>query len=139
MLEERALRQGHPWVDRGGWKQDARRSLQYRIPSRQALPNRIRIPNDIADGLLGGDERPGPLVWRTPDGLEHAVAIQVASAGTHLKGVRPVFERLLASGGDTVEVTVHPDGVWAVALTEAAPTEAVVIRMGRGWASVAYS
>ena len=139
MLEERALRQGHPWVDRGGWKQDARRSLQYRIPSRQALPNRIRIPNDIADALLGDDERPGPLIWRTPDGLEHSVGIQVASAGTHLNGVRPVLEGLHASAGDTVEVTVHPDGVWAIALAGAAPTEAVVIRMGRGWASVAYS
>ena len=139
MLEERALRQGHPWVDRGGWKQEARRSLQYRVPSRQTLPNRIRIPNDIADALLGSDERPGPLVWRTPDGLEHAVAIQVASAGTHLKGVRPVLEQLHASGGDTIEVTVQPDGVWAVVLAGAAPAESVVIRLGRGWTSVAVS
>ena len=139
ILEDRALRQGHPWVDRGGWKRDTRRSLQYRIPSRQALPNRIRIPNDIADALLGDDERPGPLIWRTPDGHEHPVGIQVASAGTHLNGVRPVLEGLHASAGDTVEITVHPDGAWAVALAGATSTEAVVIRMGRGWTSIAYS
>ena len=138
MLEDRALRQGHPWVDRGGWKRDSRRSLQYRIPSQQALPNRIRIPNDIADALIGDDEHPGPLVCRTPDGLEDTVAIQVTTAGTHLKGVRSVLERLHASGGDTIEVKVHPDGVWAVALVGAAPAEAVVIRIGRGWTSVAF-
>ena len=138
ILEDRALRQGHPWIDRGGWKQDARRSLQYRIPSRQALQDRIRLPNDIADALIGDDERPGPLVWRTPDGLEYSVAVQVASAGTYLKGVRPLLERLHASGGDTVEVIVHSDGVWAVSLNEEAPAEAIIIRMGRGWTSVAY-
>ena len=138
ILEDRALRQGHPWINRGGWKQDARRSMQYRIPSRQALQNRIRLPNDIADALIGDDERPGPLVWRTPDGLEHSVSVQVASAGTYLKGVRPILERLHASGGDTVEVIVHSDGVWAVSLNEEAPAEAVIIRMGRGWTSVAY-
>ena len=138
ILEAHALRQGDPWINRGGGKQDARRSMQYRIPSRQALQNRIRLPNDIADALIGDDERPGPLVWQTPDGLEHSVSVQVASAGTYLKGVRPILERLHASGGDTVEVTVHSDGVWAVSLNEEAPAEAVVIRMGRGWTSVAY-
>ncbi len=138
ILEDRALREGHPWINRGGWKRDARRSLQYHIPSRQALQERIRLPNDIVDALIGDDERTGPLVWRTPDGVEHSVTVQVALAGTYLNGVRPILERLHASGGDTVEVTVHSDGVWAVSLNEEAPAEAVVIRMGRGWTSVAY-
>ena len=137
ILEDRALRSGHPWLDRGGWKRDARRSLQYRIPSRNALPTRIRLPNDIADTLLGDDERLGALIWRTPNGLDHSVGLHVASAGTYLTGVRPILDRLHASGGDTINVTVRPDDVWAVALTEEAPSESVLIRMGRGWTSVA--
>ena len=39
ILEHRALLRGHPWINRGGWKRDARRSLQYRIPSRNAFSN----------------------------------------------------------------------------------------------------
>ena len=137
VLEDRALRRGHPWINRGGWKRDERRSLQYRIPSRNAFPTRIRLPNELAEALLGDGERFGPLIWRTPDGLDHSVGVHVTSTGTYLTGVRPVLNQLQASGGDTINVTVYPDDVWAVALTEEAPSESVVIRMGRGWTSVA--
>ena len=137
ILEDRALERGHPWLSRGGWKQEARRSLQYCIPSGNSLPTRIRLPNDIADALLGDDERLGALTWRTPDGLVHSVGFHVASAGTYLTSVRPVLDWVHASGGDTIRVTVSPDDVWDVALTEEAPFESIVIRMGRGWTSVA--
>ena len=138
ILEDRALRSRHNWINRGGWKRDARHSLQYRIPSRNALPNRIRLPNDIADTLLGDGERLGVLIWRAPDGVEHSVGVHAKSGGTYLTGVRPIFNWLNASGGDTIDVAVRQDDVWAVALTEEAPSESVVIRMGRGWMSVAF-
>ena len=137
ILEDRALERGHPWLSRGGWKQESKRSLQYRIPSGNSLPIRIRLPNDIADALLGDDERLGALIWRTPDALDHSVGIHVASAGTYLTSVRPILDWLHASGGDTIRVTVSPDDVWDVALTEEAPSQSIVIRMGRGWTSVA--
>ena len=136
ILEDRALERGHPWLSRGGWKQEARRSLEYRIPSRNSLPTRIRLPNDIADALLGDDERLGALIWRTPDGLDHLVGVHVASAGTYLTGVRPILDWLHASGGDMIRVAVSPDDVWDVALTEEASSESIVIKMGRGWTSV---
>ena len=140
ILEDQALRSGHPWINRGGWKQNARRSLQYRIPSLKgkALPTRIRLPNDIADALFGDDELPGPLVWRTPDGVDHSVGIEVVSTGTYFAGVRPVLDSLHASGGNTINVTVLLDGVWVVSLADDAPNETVVIRLGRGWTSVAF-
>ena len=135
-LEDHAVRRGHPWLNRGGWKRDARRSLQYRLPSKRVPPSRIRLPNDITDALLGDNGRLGPLIWRLPDGLQHSIGVQVSSAGTHLTGVRPALDRLFASGGDTINVRVNPDGSWEIALAEEAPAESVVIRMGRGWTSV---
>ena len=135
-LEDHAVRRGHPWLNRGGWKRDARRSLQYRLPSKRVPPSRIRLPNDITDALLGDNGRLGPLIWRLPDGLQHSIGVQVSSAGTYLTGVRPALDRLFASGGDTINVRVNPDGSWEIALAEEAPAESVVIRMGRGWTSV---
>ena len=137
ILENRALQSGHPWLNRGGWKRDERRSMHYRIPFRHALPDRIRLPNDIADILVDDGEGTGVLIWQTPDGLEYSIGIQESSSGTYLAGVRSVLHGLHASGGATINVTVRPDGVWTIALTEEAPSESVVIRMGRGWTSVA--
>ena len=136
-LEDRALRDGHPWVNRGGWKQNEKRRLQYRIPSRNFPQTRIRLPNDIADALLGADEHRGVLVWQTPDGHYHSVGVHVASESTYLTGVRPILNHLSATGGDTLNVSLLPHDVWAVALAEEAPPESIVINMGRGWASVA--
>ena len=137
ILEERALQNGHPWLSRGGWQRNEARSLQYRIPSRNFPPTRIRLPHDIAEALIGEGGLRGALIWRTPDGLDHSVGVHVASAGTYITGVRPILERLHASRGDTINVTVRPDDIWSVALTEEAPYESIVIRMGRGWTSVA--
>ena len=138
ILEDRALRNGHQWLDRSGWTQAARRSLQYRVSSRKGFPTRIRLPNDIADDLLGEDERHRPLVWRTPDAVEHSVGIQVTSAGTYFTGVRPVLNSLHAAGGNTIDMQVHLDGVWAVSLADETTDETVVIRLGRGWTSVTF-
>ena len=137
ILEDRALRHGHPWLDRGGWKREATRSLEYRLPSRDSLPSRIRLPNDIADSLFSDGNPTGALIWRIPDGLEFSVGVHVASAGAYLTGVGQILNQLYASGGDTIRIAINSDDVWAVSLTEAAPSESIVVRMGRGWTSVA--
>ena len=64
------------------------------------------------------------------------MGVDVASAGTYLTEVRTVFKHLHASGGGTIKVTVLPDQVWSIELTEEPPPESIVIRMGRGWTSV---
>ena len=135
-LENLAAQRGHPWLNRGGWKRDAKRSLQYRIPSRGVLPDRIRLPNVIADALLESNGRNGPLVWRMPDGIDYSVGVQVSSAGTYLSGVRPALDQLHAVPGDTINLTVKADGSWAIALAAEASAESVIIRIGRGWTSV---
>ena len=135
-LEDLALRNGHPWIDRGGWKRDGRRKLQYRIPTGNALPSRIRLPGDITDALSDDGGLPDRLIWRTPDGLDNPVGVHVAAAGIYLTEVRWILEHLHASGGDTINVTLLPDEVWAVELTEEPSPESILIRMGRGWTSV---
>ncbi len=138
-LRDRALRHRHPWLNRSGrsgWNQDMRRSLQYRVPTRERNLTRIRLPNDIAEAYLGDGERVSALIWRTPDGIEHSVGVDVTSGGNYLTGVRQVFDHLHASGGDTISVTVRPDGVWSLSLAEEAPPESVLIRMERGWTTV---
>ena len=136
-LEDRAHRDGHPWVNRGGWNQNEGRSLRYRIPIRNFPQTRIRLPEEIVDALFGEDEHLGPLVWQTPDGIQHSVGIHFATGSTYLTGVRPIFTHLSASKGDTMNISVLPNEVWAVDLAEEAPSESIVINMGRGWTSVA--
>ena len=77
-------------------------------------------------------------MWRTPDAVEHSVGIQVTSAGTYFTGVRPVLNSLHAAGGNTIDMQVHLDGVWAVSLADETTDETVVIRLGRGWTSVTF-
>lgn len=135
-LEDRAHQQNHPWIDRGGWNQDERRSLRYRLPSRGSLPDRIRLPLKVAESFFTDEGRSVPLTWRTSDGVDHLVGVQNVPAGIFLTGVRPILRRLRASAGDTVEIVVQADDLWAVALAEKPPAEAIVIRIGRGWSSV---
>ena len=136
-LEDRAHRDGHPWVNRGGWNQNEGRSLRYRIPISNFPQTRIRLPEEIVDALFGEDEHLGPLVWETPDGIQHSVGIHFATGSTYLTGVRPILTHLSASRGDTMNISVLPNDVWAVNLAEEAQSESIVINMGRGWTSVA--
>ena len=138
LLEDHAYENGHQWIDKVGWTQDAKRTLQYRISPLKSLPSRIRLPNDIAEDLLGDDENHRPLVWRTADGLDHSVGIRVSSSGTYFTGTLPVLNSLRAAGGNTISMQVRPDGVWALDLVDETPDETVVIRLGRGWTSVAF-
>ena len=136
LLEDQALRDGHPWVNRGGWNQNEGRSLQYRIPARNFPQSRIRLPSEIVDALFDEDEHPGVLVWQTPDGVQHSVGVHIASGSTYLTGVRPIFVHMSASGGDAMNFSVLPSDIWAVNLVEQALPESIVINLGRGWTSV---
>ena len=138
LLEIRAYENGHQWIDRAGWARDTKRTLQYRISPRKSLPSQIRLPNDIAEDLLDDDENHRPLVWRTPDGLDHSVGIRVTSSGTYFTGTLPVLNSLHTARGNTISIQVDPDGVWVLDLVDETPDETVVIRLGRGWTSVAF-